>query len=65
MFENSVCDSRATIVERLIAAGNSPTAVSEAIALIRTGRADLLDQVIAGELGVARALRIAKLRGRP
>jgi hypothetical protein len=52
------------IVERLVGAGIRAEAIAEAINLLRTGRADLIDDVIAGRLEVSRALKIAR-RGRP
>lgn len=49
-------------VERLIAAGISWRSVEAALALVRSGRADLLEKVLNGELQPERAWRIAQQR---
>ena len=58
-------NSQVAIVERLTNAGIRAGVVRQAIALLRTGQADLIEDVIAGRLPVERACRIARQRGRP
>jgi hypothetical protein len=55
-------NSQSAIIARLVASGICAEVVGDAIALLRTGRADLIQQVTDGELDVARALKIAKKR---
>jgi hypothetical protein len=52
--------SEADVIGRLAGTGISETDIRNAIALMRTGRVDLLAQVIAGELDIARARRLAR-----
>jgi hypothetical protein len=47
-------------IGRLAGAGIPETEIRQAIALMRTGRADLLALVIAGDLDVARARCLAR-----
>ena len=54
---------RATSERVAAALGIDPTEVHRAIALARTGRADLLDQVLAGRLDLRAALQVARVRG--
>jgi hypothetical protein len=60
-----VVSLQSTIIARLVASGIRAEAVADAIALLRTGRADLVEKVTGGELHVDRALKIAKRRSRP
>jgi hypothetical protein len=50
------------VTGRLAGAGIPEAEIRQAIALMRTGRADLLARVIAGDLDVARARRLARSR---
>ena len=50
----------AAVTGRLAGAGIPETAIRRALALIRSGREDLLARVIAGELDLERAWRIAR-----
>jgi hypothetical protein len=50
------------VTGRLAGAGIPEVDIRRAIALMRTGRADLLARVIAGKLDVARARRLARPR---
>jgi hypothetical protein len=54
--------AEAEVVDRLVGTGIPENAVDMAVALMRSGRSDLLARVIAGELGLARALHIARAR---
>jgi hypothetical protein len=59
---SEVPHSQSAVIERLVSAG-TPAARPEAAALMQSGRADLLEQVVTGQLTVARARRIARQRG--
>jgi hypothetical protein len=62
-FYCSGCESGfCAAIGRLASAGIPETEIRQAIALMRTGRVDLLARVIAGDLDVARALRLARSR---
>jgi hypothetical protein len=50
------------ITDRLVASGYAKNEVGMAVALMRSGRTDLLARVISGELDVPRAWRIARSR---
>jgi hypothetical protein len=51
-----------SVIGRLAGAGVPEIEIREAIALMRSGESDLLARVIAGDLDLARALRIARSR---
>jgi hypothetical protein len=48
----------AALVERLVAAGVPRLALAEAIAVIRSGRQDLLGALLAGEITTAQAIAL-------
>lgn len=48
------------VIADLVDGGVSPAAIDAAIALMRTGRADLISRVIDGHLDVEAAARIAR-----
>jgi hypothetical protein len=52
--------SQAKIFDRLVATGIRAEAVTKAIALAHTGRADLIQRVIDGKLDLERAAQIAR-----
>ena len=53
---------RASCFARLVGSGIRAEDVARAIALLRTGRADLIQDVIAGKIDVERACRVARQR---
>jgi hypothetical protein len=57
--------SQSAIFNRLVGAGVRAEAIAKAIALLRTGRADLIQDVIDGKLDVERACRAARARRQP
>jgi hypothetical protein len=57
--------AKTEIVDRLAGAGVPETEIHAAIALARTGRSDLLARVIAGEIDIARARRLARSPQQP
>ncbi len=56
--------SQNAVVARLVrSSGYRAEAIAQAIALLCTGRTDLIEDVLAGKLTVARALKLAQQRG--